>query len=135
MIEKESRIETRSEISVEQYESLLTIRLTDITKNDFIEGRWFAFSVTPEMTIYITDRNHEFLFGSYGVDLDTTLTEGYVKIEADGETDISLKPDTYQKISQWQSLGRELSNFKQAVENKIAKFVKNEQQRNTKQAD
>ncbi len=120
---KETISEKQEEISVEQYENLLTIRLTDITKKDFIEERWFAFSVTPEMTIYITDRDHEFLFGKYGVEPDATLTEGYVKILANGETEINLKIDTYQKTPQFKGSGSEFSNFKHAVENKITNFV------------
>lgn len=119
-MEKETFSEKGTDISVEQYENLLSIRLTDITKKDFIEGRWFVFAVTPEMTIYITDRNHEFLFEAYGVNLDTTLTDGYVELKANQEVEITLKPSTSQKIPQFRGSGKEFSNFKQAVENKIA---------------
>ncbi len=124
MHKKEAKFEKTNETSVEQYENLLTVRLTDIGKRDFIEGRWFAFSVTPEMTIYITDRNHEFLFESYGVYPDATLTEGYVKILANNENAINLKVDSYQITPQFRGSAQELSNFKQAVKNTITKFVK-----------
>lgn len=118
------KFEEKQETSIKQYEDLLIVRLTDIGKRDFFEGRWFAFSVTPELTIYITDRNHEFLSDSYGVELDKTLTEGYVKILANNETTINFKLDSYQKNPQFRGSEQEFYNFKQAVKNTITKFVK-----------
>ncbi len=62
----------------ELYEDLVRVKVVDFSREKLKEKDIFVFSVTPDFTVYLSDRTHEFLAEKYGVDRDTALTEGYV---------------------------------------------------------
>ena len=81
-MEKELEFKEK-EISAEDYESLLNVRLADITSQDLKRDSWFTFSLAENYTLYITDKDHVSLSENHGINLNTTLTEGYFKINLD----------------------------------------------------
>lgn len=116
---------SKPEISIEQYEELLDVKLTDVTGNELREpGKFFVFAVTPNFTIFISKTSHYFLAEKHGVDLDSTLTEGNIIIHKDGTSEILLKNDRYQPIPGFRGTSRELHLFKQGVKSKLESFLK-----------
>jgi hypothetical protein len=116
--------EPKQEMSVEQYENLLKVSLTDITLEELKLPHMSVFSVTPEYTIFISRTSHEFLDTNYGADLDETLTEGNIRIHKDGVSEITFKLDTYQQNRPLYWTEEELGKLKKAVMHKLSDFVK-----------
>jgi len=127
--------------TIQFFEKLLSIDTTDIDLNDFKNKNHFVFAVTPEYKILLSKKSHEHLFEKYGVDLDRTLTEGYLNVydkmdEKDRdylrglfttyENDkviITFKSSMYQLTPGFKGTPEELSNLKFAIRNKIFDFL------------
>jgi hypothetical protein len=114
----------KPEITAEQYESLLSLKLVDMTRKDLLNAVevMAQFIVTPEYEIQITDRGHDHFFYRYGVDPDRTLTEGNI-FKDDGKVKVSFK-SRYQPIPGFQGTENEMKALQVAAKDKIISLFK-----------
>lgn len=94
-------------------------KLLAITRVDTIIGKELVlrFSVSENYTIFITSGSHENLLHSYGVDPETTLTEGYIFFDDAHEISrINFKTDNYQTNPAFKETPEKLALLKKAVE-------------------
>lgn len=108
--------------SAEQYESFLSVRMTDVTKEDLKKEGAFVFAVTPEFKIFISKTSHEFL-ARYGVSLGDTLAQGYLNVDENGKPDIDFKIDAYQPYRNFYGTDEEFAMFKDGISHKIQNFI------------
>ncbi|MCX6730189.1 MAG: hypothetical protein NT058_01695 [Candidatus Portnoybacteria bacterium] len=127
MSKKES-IEKPKTLSVEEWEKLLVVELTDVTKEDFALGpeaqsKFLKFIVLPSMRILIGRWSHSDMTCKEGVDLDETVTEGYIEIRTDNIV-FKFKLPMYQSRPKFEELDNNYLNFKEAVRQKVLEFIK-----------
>ncbi len=113
----------KPETTIEQYESLLEVQLTDVTKEELLQpGEGGLFSVTPEFKILVSNQTHLFLAEKHGAHLDKTFTEGYIA-NKDGNLEISFKSRIYQPNPGFKGTDEEFENLKVAVTHKLERFI------------
>jgi hypothetical protein len=111
------------------YEQLLEIRLVDMDKEKKYNS--LKFAVTGNYVIFVTSRYHEHLMTDYGVDLESTLTEGDIKFTDKGKIEkISFKHPIYQKIPGFTGSPAELTKLQDAVEKLIRNTLQGETEKN-----
>ncbi|MFA6446380.1 MAG: hypothetical protein WCW14_04005, partial [Candidatus Paceibacterota bacterium] len=117
---------TDVEMSAENYEDLLIVKFPDLTLNELKDSdKTFLFSVTPEFNIYISNGTHDYMCERYGINPDTTLTEGYLRLlPPDKKNEIIFKTDRYQPVPGFRGSPNELHNLQIAVVNKIKSCLK-----------
>lgn len=113
----------RPTMSQEDYEKRLSLVLADISSQDLRTTGQFTFSVTPEPKIFITNKNHAFLADNFGVELDHTWVEGYLKLVAGKAPEIWYK-QPYQPVKSFPGTGDEELNLKNAVSKMILETIK-----------
>ncbi len=117
--------EPKIEMTPEQYEAFLDIKLTDVSEEDLKKPMNFVFSISPNFTIFISKTSHEFLMSKYGVNLDDTLTEGYMRTGR-GEPEVIFKTDIYQPKSTFNGSKKDLDSLKEGAKRKILSlFISN----------
>ncbi len=123
--------------TVEFFEKVLNINTTDINMDEFKKNKSFVFGVTPEYNILLSNVSHNYLEEKYGLDLDRSLTEGYLIVSDKDEvsfkkfggikinknTYIMFKADRYQPVPGFKGSPEEFSNLKTAIKNKILDFI------------
>jgi hypothetical protein len=105
--------------SPENYESLLEVKFANASFEDLKNEGTFTFAVTETFTIFITRGFHASLVDNYGVDLDRTLTEGYITSVPGMPPRVEFKPAIYQPIPGFKGTPQELSLLQAGVRNKI----------------
>ncbi|MBU1202699.1 hypothetical protein KKH39_01510 [Patescibacteria group bacterium] len=102
------------------YKALLKLRKVDIDR----EQRTWVFSVTENFTIFITSKFHKGLSDNYGVDPDSTLTEGYIKFDEQGNIEkINFKNPVYQPAPAFKTNNIDLFKLQRAVEEMIMEDI------------
>jgi len=104
---------------LEQYEDILQIIVVEMTEETMKNPGTYVFAVTPEFSIFICNKSHQFLAEKYGVRLDDTLTEGYIRVTEDKNIVITCKEAIYQPRPGFRGSDEEFSVLKTAVKNKI----------------
>ena len=106
--------------SIEENEFLnfLEVRVVEAQERHKKDG--WSFAVTENFRVYITSSTHERLSGAYGVDLDRTLTEGYLSFDETGRLkEVRFKPPFYQKQPAFGGDLKRIEQLKSAVRTKI----------------
>ena len=114
------------ENKIESYEDFLDVKLTDVSLDELKKPErtlCLTFIVTPEFKIYVSKKWHAFIARNYGINLDTTLMEGYFDTEKDGTCKILFKPDSYQKNPTFLGTDAEYVLLKNGVENKLKNLL------------
>ncbi len=118
-MESNSKPKDTVEMSVENYESLLEIQFANASSRDLKAEGTFTFAVTETYSIFITRGFHASLVDNYGVDLDRTLTEGYITTAVGMPPRIEFKHPIYQPVPGFKGSSQELSLLQSGVRNKI----------------
>jgi hypothetical protein len=105
--------------SPENYESLLEVTFANASLRDLKNEGTFTFAVTEAFTIFITRGFHASLVDNYGVDLDRTLTEGYITSVPGMPPRVEFKHAIYQSTPGFKGTPQELSLLQAGVKNKI----------------
>lgn len=88
--------EPKVEMTADMFESFLDVKLADISEDDLNKPINLTFIVSPVFTIFVSKSSHEFLSRNFGVDLEDTRTEGYIRINPGSQPKINFKPGIYQ---------------------------------------
>ena len=118
-VEKTPRIE----LSTKNFLELLEVVKPDLPRDRIMGGKFLTFAVGENYNIFITDKFHADLSEKYGVDLDTTLTEGNFRV-IKGNVDVLFKPAVYQPNPGFHGNGKELESLKDAVRVKLFELIK-----------
>lgn len=126
---KKESIEKPKTLLVEEWEKLLAVEFTDVTKEDFALGpeaksKFLKFIVLPSMRILIGRWSHSGMIYKEGVGLDETIIEGYIRTNKDDSTIINFKLPIHQAPPKFNELDDNYLNPKEAVRRKILEFIK-----------
>jgi hypothetical protein len=130
---KKESIEKSKILSVEDWERLMSVRLENLTREDFklseedlksvIPYRFFTFIISPSMEIIINKKGHSDTICKNGLEFDETITEGNVEVQAENIV-FKFKLPMYQSRPRFAELDDNYLNFKEAVRRKVLEFIK-----------
>ena len=114
----------KTETTVEQYEALLgTPQLVNMQFEQLRNGKFHTFAVDENFNIFISDKFHVHIAEQQGINLDTTLIEGNLRIGTDGKIEIIFKTAVYQPVPGFKGSAEELARLQEATKNKIESFI------------
>ncbi len=130
---KKESIEELKILSVEEWEKLMSVRLENLTREDFklseedlksvIPYKFFTFIVSPSMEIIINKEGHSDTICKNGLQFGDTMTEGNIDIRLDNIV-FKFKLPGYQDPPKFTELNDNYLNFKEAIRRKVLEFIR-----------
>ena len=112
-----------NEIMEQEFERLMDVMLTDVTKHELETAGKYVFSVTKSYAIFVSKTSHEYLAKNYGATLDNIIADGTIAVDAERNIDIEFRPEIYHKFASFEGNEDQKQLMKLAVKNKIIEYI------------